>query len=74
MSKLWPLGIFRSLSGVLYLMVPLLVLTGVAELFFSDSAVSILTNFYINAVAVIGQRAVTVDICSNEVANDVIVV
>ena len=54
MIKPWPLGIFRSLSGVLYLMVPLLVLTGVAELFFSDSAVSILTNFYINAVAVIG--------------------
>ena len=54
MIKLWPLGIFRSLSGALYLMVPLLVLTITAELFFTDSAISILTNFYINAVAVIG--------------------
>ena len=45
MIKPWPLGIFRSLSGVLYLMVPLLVLTISAEFIFTDSTRSILTNF-----------------------------
>jgi len=54
MIKPWPLGIFRSLSGVLYLMVPLLVLTITAEFVFTDSTRSILTNFYINVVAVLG--------------------
>jgi branched-chain amino acid transport system permease protein len=54
MIKPWPLGIIRSLSGVVYLIVPLLVLAITAEFFFTDSARSILTNFYINVVAVLG--------------------
>ena len=54
MIKPWPLGIFRSLFGIVYILIPLLALTVSAELFFSESARSILTNFYINMVAVLG--------------------
>ncbi len=54
MIKPWPLGIFRSLFGILYILVPLLILTISAEFFFSESARSILTNFFINIVAVLG--------------------
>jgi branched-chain amino acid transport system permease protein len=54
MIKPWPLGMRRSLKGMLYLLLPLLSLTLFAEFFFSGSARSILTNLFINMVAVLG--------------------
>ena len=54
MIKPWPLGMRRSLKGTLYLLLPLLSLTLFAEFFFSGSARSILTNLFINMVAVLG--------------------
>jgi branched-chain amino acid transport system permease protein len=54
LSTLWPLGLRYSFNGIVLLAVFLLVLTLAAHFFFSESAQSILTNLFINLIAVLG--------------------
>jgi len=54
MTNVWPLGIRHSLKGTLLLLFPLVLLTILAHLFFSDSLQSTLTNLFINLIAVLG--------------------
>ena len=53
MTTVWPLGIRHSLKGALLLLFPLVLLTILAHLFFSDSLQSTLTNLFINLIAVL---------------------
>jgi branched-chain amino acid transport system permease protein len=54
MINVWPIGLWHSLKGIIVLVVPVLVLTVAAHFFFSDSTQSILTNLFINLIAVLG--------------------
>ena len=54
MIKFWPLEVRYSLKGIVLLVIPILVLTLTAHLFFSDSVQSILTGLFINLIAVLG--------------------
>ncbi len=54
MIQVWPIGMRHSLKGIIVLVVPVLVLTVAAHLFFSESMQSILTNLFINLIAVLG--------------------
>ena len=54
MTTVWPLGIRHSLKGTLLLLSPVVLLTILAYLFFSDSLQSTLTNLFINLIAVLG--------------------
>ena len=54
MTTLWPLGLRYSFNGIILIAIFLVVLTLAAEFFFSESAQSILTNLFINLVAVLG--------------------
>ena len=54
MIKFWPLEVRYSLKGIVLLVIPILVLTLIAHFFFSDSVQSILTNLFINLIAVLG--------------------
>ena len=51
---LWPLGLRYSFNGIILIAIFLVVLTLVAQFFFSESAQSILTNLFINLIAVLG--------------------
>jgi len=54
MPTLWPLGLRYSFNGIILLAVFLLLLTLAAHFFFSESAQSVLTNLFINLIAVLG--------------------
>jgi branched-chain amino acid transport system permease protein len=54
MIKFWPLEVRYSLKGIVLLVIPILVLTLAAHFFFSDSVQSILTDLFINLIAVLG--------------------
>jgi branched-chain amino acid transport system permease protein len=54
MTTLWPLGLGYSFNGIILLAIFLLVLTLTAHFFFSESYQSILTNLFINLIAVLG--------------------
>lgn len=54
MTTLWPLGLRYSFNGIILLSVFLLLLTLAAHFLFSESAQSILTNLFINLIAVLG--------------------
>ena len=54
LTTLWPLGLRYSFNGIILLAIFLLVLTLAAHFFFSESYQSILTNLFINLIAVLG--------------------
>ena len=54
MTSVWPLGIRYSIKGTLLLLFPVVLLTILAHLFFSDSLQSTLINLFINLIAVLG--------------------
>jgi branched-chain amino acid transport system permease protein len=54
MTTLWPLGLRYSFNGIILLAIFLLLLTLAAHFLFSESAQSILTNLFINLIAVLG--------------------
>jgi branched-chain amino acid transport system permease protein len=54
MTKFWPLEMRYSFKGIILLVIPLVMLTLLAHLFFSDAIQSTLTGLIINLIAVLG--------------------
>ncbi|MBW2410158.1 MAG: branched-chain amino acid ABC transporter ATP-binding protein/permease [Deltaproteobacteria bacterium] len=54
MTKFWPMDMRYSLKGIILLVIPLLFITLLAHLFFSDAIQSTLTGLLINLIAVLG--------------------